>query len=65
MAPASVMLRLGLWSSISPPRAAVVFWAFACPVGMCKGFKEKIKILQLCARVLRNCGDMQGYVQGF
>ena len=40
MAPVSVMPRLGFWSSISPPGAAVVFSAFVCIVAMCKGFKE-------------------------
>ena len=40
MAPVSVMPRLGFWSSISAPRAAVVFFAFVRLVAMCKGFKE-------------------------
>ena len=42
MAPACVILSLGLWSCISPPGAGrAPFSVFARLVAMCKGFKEK------------------------
>ena len=31
----------------------------------CKGFARNVQIFPLCARILRNCGCIGGYVQSF
>ena len=39
--------------------------AFARLAAMCKGFRENVQLLPICARVLWKCDAMCGYVQGF
>ena len=59
----------GVFVNAGPQNGEMSYSGHGCVLGafaaLCKGFEENVQSLLLCARVLRNCGGMCGYVQWF